>query len=118
MTAEERVASLHTRMDALRRARERRKAGVTGAAVLTLTGCLILLIGSAGTGGPVRTAGLYSGATLLFADAGAYVLVAVIAFMTGVIVTAVLMRRRAKREKDPEKQNPKETDGEDGEVTT
>ena len=96
MTAEERVASLHAKMDALRRVRERRKTGAIGAASLVLTICLILLVVSAGGQHPGGAAGLYSGATMLFEDAGSYVLIAIIAFMVGVIVTVTIMRRRMK----------------------
>ena len=96
MTAEERVAALHARMDALRRVRERRKTGAIGVASLVLTICLILLVVSGGGQHPGGAAGLYSGATMLFEDAGSYVLIAIIAFMIGVVVTAALMRNRKK----------------------
>lgn len=102
MTAEERVYALHARMDALREKQERRKTAALGAGCGLLGACLILLIGSSGTarGG---TAGPYSGATKLFEDAGGYVAIAVAAFMAGVIVTAVLIRKRY-RTKTAEKQ--------------
>ena len=96
MTNEERVQSLHMRMDALRRVRERRKTGAIGAASVVLTLCLMLLVFSGGGTHLSGTAGLYSGATMLFEDAGAYVLIALIAFMAGVIVTVVLIRNRKK----------------------
>ena len=96
MTAEERVASLHARMDALRERRERKKTAALGAGCGLLAACLILLIGNIGTGASGGTAGLYSGATMLFENAGGYVLLAVAAFMVGVIVTATLMRSRRK----------------------
>ena len=96
MTNEERIRSLHMRMDALRRVRERRKTGAIGAAGVVLTICLILLVFSDGGLHPGGAAGLYSGATMLFEGAGAYVLIAIIAFMAGVIVTVAIIRHRKK----------------------
>ena len=106
MTNEERVQSLHARIDALQRVRERRKTRAIGAASVALTLCLILSIFSGGGTHLSGAAGLYSGATMLFESAGAYVLIAIIAFMAGVIVTVVLLRGRAKREEASGKQNP------------
>lgn len=95
MTAGERVAALHLRMAALRERRERRKTAALGAGCAGLTVCLAALIfGGSHTGG---TAGAYTGATMLFEDAGGYVLAAVLAFMLGVIVTVLCIRCRAKR---------------------
>ena len=99
-TPEERVLAVHARMDALRRARERRKTGILGMGGALLALCLLLVIGAARALHPGGTAGLYSGATMLFENAGSYVLVAVLAFMAGVVITAVLLRRRFRRQDD------------------
>lgn len=95
MTAEERIASLHARMDALRERRERKKTAALGAGCGLLTVCLVLLIFGQGTAGG-GTANLYSGAVMLFENAGGYVLLAVAAFMVGVIVTVLCIRHREK----------------------
>jgi heme O synthase-like polyprenyltransferase len=51
------------------------------------------------------TAGVYSGSMMLFENAGGYVLLAIGAFMAGVIITVLLKRRQEKN-----KQNgPRET---------
>ena len=99
MTAEERVAALHLRMAALRERKERRKTTALGAGCASLALCLMLLIfgGGAGHGG---TAGAYTGMTMLFEDAGPYVLLALITFMAGVIITVLCIRYRKKREQD------------------
>ena len=97
MTTEERVRDLHARMDERKRLRERRITGLTGAACAVLAAFLILLtVSERGTypGGP---AGMYSGSVLLFEGAGAYVLVAVVAFMAGVIVTVACIISKKKR---------------------
>ena len=94
MTAEERVESLHARMDAMRRARERRKTGLIGAAGAVLAACLVWLIFDGGAAHRGGSADLYSGATMLFENAGGYVLAAIIAFMAGVVITAAVIRKR------------------------
>ena len=94
MTAEERVESLHARMDSMRKARERRKTGLIGAAGAVLTACLAWLIFAGGTAHGGGSADLYSGATMLFENAGGYVLAAIIAFMAGVVITAAAIRKK------------------------
>ena len=95
MTNEERIQALHGRIRALRRVRERRKTAALGAGSGVLSVCLLFLVFGGGThpGGP---AGLYSGATMLFEGAGPYVLIAVVAFMAGVVVSVALIRNRRK----------------------
>ena len=98
MTAEERVSSLHQRMAVMRRKREQRKTRALGAGCVGLGACLTALIFSGShTGG---TAGTYTGAAMLFEDAGGYVLAAVPAFMLGVIITVLCIRYRKKREQE------------------
>ena len=96
MTNEERIASLHARMNALEKKREKRGTAALGAVCAALGVCLCMLVFR--RGGQGSTAGVYSGATMLFEDAGSYVLLAAAAFMAGVIVTAVCIRRRKKGE--------------------
>ena len=94
MTEEERIASLHRKMAARRRMKERRKTALYGTASCLLLTCMVLMIGIFGGTHQASTASLYSGATLLFEDVGGYVLMAVVAFMAGVCVTVVCMRNR------------------------
>lgn len=108
MTAEERVKALHERMNAKKRSREKRKTAVIGALSAALSVCLILLIfaGGAHTG---SSAGMYSGAMMLFGEAGGYVLAAVAAFMAGVVVTVLIIRKRKRdRQKEGEDYSKKE----------
>lgn len=94
MTAEERVASLHARMEARQRERERRKKSVLGAACAALTVCLLVLVfgGTASRRG--GAAGMYSGAIMLFENAGTYVLSALIAFVVGSLATLLGLHHR------------------------
>ncbi len=103
MTADERVAALHQRMTALRRAREKQKTGAIGAACVVLALCLSLVIFTGSGGHPGGTASMYSGAAMLFEGSGGYVLAAVIAFMAGVIVTVLLIRRKNRKQDHSEK---------------
>ncbi len=96
MTAGKRVEILHKKMSDRKLMKERRKTGVIGVASMILTLCLIFIVFNDGmlhSGGPP---GLYSGSTMLFAEAGPYILVAIGAFMAGVIVT-ILIKRYKKR---------------------
>lgn len=114
MTTEERVKSLHARMDALKRRREKRKTGLTGEACVVLTLCLVWLIFDGGTAHKGGPAGLYSGATMLFENAGGYVLAAVAAFAAGVVVTVLLIKKTRKKEQptesDPDLRQSEEKD--------
>ena len=94
MKNEERISSLHKRMEILRQQQERRKTGALGAASAILTMCLFLLVFNVGDSHIGGAAGMYSGATMLFEGAGGYVLAAIIAFMAGVIVTAMIMKKK------------------------
>jgi len=112
MTPEERVGSLHTRMNELKRVRERRKTAILGALSLVLAVCLCIAVfgGAAHSGG---AAGEYSGATILFENAGGYVLAAVLAFMAGAGITALIIRKRMKKsQEEQEKQEDSSQGGE------
>ena len=98
MTAGKRVEILHKKMSDRKLMKERRKTGAIGAAGMILTVCLIFIVFSDGmlhSGGPP---GLYSGSIMLFAEAGPYILVAIVAFMAGVIVTILIKRYKNRRE--------------------
>ena len=99
-TPEERIRALHARMEELTRARERRKTGFLGAGGVLLALCLILMISASGMPHLGGTATMYGGATLLYENAGGYVLVAVLAFMAGAIITAMLLKKRYKNQND------------------
>ena len=90
MTKEERVQELHNKMDLRRRMKERVRTWAAGVCSLALFAGLLVMIGSTGLSHQGMTAGLYSGATLLFESAGGYVLTALIAFMAGVVITVLL----------------------------
>lgn len=98
-TAEEKVASLHAKMTARREKQERRKTAATGAGCAGLLVCLTALIFSESRSHIGSTASPYSGAMMLFEDAGAYVALAVAAFMAGVVVAVVCIHLKEKRKR-------------------
>ena len=104
MTAEERVSSLHKRMDTMRKVQERRKTGAAGALSIGFASCLLFLLLAEGTAHS-SGAGMYSGSALLFEGAGGYVLVAVIAFTAAVITTVLCMRYKKKSKETYGKDN-------------
>ncbi|MBQ1321816.1 MAG: hypothetical protein IIY53_09300 [Solobacterium sp.] len=104
MTAEERVSSLHKRMDTMRKVQERRKTGAAGALSIGFASCLLFLLLAEGTAHS-SGAGMYSGSALLFEGAGGYVLVAVIAFTAAVITTVLCMRYKNKNKDTHDKYN-------------
>ena len=94
MTAEEKVAILHARMKIRQRRREKQILAALSTASTGLFLCLILLIFGSESAHYAGTAGVYSGAMMLFGGAGSYVLTAIIAFMAGVIITVLCIRYR------------------------
>ena len=97
MTNEERIQALHARTAVLQRKRERHKTGAIGAFCLAQTVCLISMIFRSGGVHSCGVPDLYSGSILLFDGAGPYVLIAISAFMAGVIVAVVLIRNGKKK---------------------
>ena len=93
MTDEERVAALHEKMHSRRRKKDRRMAAICGAASSLVFTCLVLLIGLQDGPHEGTTAGVYSGAALLFSGIGGYVLIGVLAFVIGVGITVICIRR-------------------------
>lgn len=110
-TQAERIAALHARVAIRTRRRERRETGLLAGAAALVTACLALVICGGSTVHQGGTAGVYSGATLLFEHAGAYILVALLAFMSGVAVTTVLIRRKKASDAGDASASPKSKEG-------
>ncbi len=96
MTAEGRVEILHKKMHERQCMKERRKTGAMGVGSIILTLCLVFMLFNGGmvhNGGP---SAMYSGSTMIFEEAGPYILLAVVAFMAGVVCTVLIKRYRRK----------------------
>ena len=107
-TAEERITALHSKMEARKAAHERNGTAAIGAGCVLLAAFLFLMI-FGGSPHPGGAAGMYSGAAMLFDDAGGYVLAAVAAFMIGVVVTAAIIGIRKRRADQAEAENAART---------
>ena len=97
MTQEERIRELHNRAEKVQRAAGGRSLAVLGsvsvffAALLTVS---LNLIG--GLSENIRESS-FTGASLLSSDSGGYVLVAVLAFFAGVLITVLIFSNRKKQ---------------------
>ena len=111
MTDKERLSSLHERVEALQRKRERRKTAAIGAAGVILGVCLFILIFTEGSVHYGYTPGPYSG-SMLFENAGGYVLVAILSFAAAVVITILCIRWKKKQNEktDPDTGKIREED--------
>ena len=94
---EERLGRMHERAHEIRKRADKTILKVTGSISAGLMACLILILQQVQKMHPVIINGKSAGSSLLSDSAGAYVLIAVIAFMAGVIITAVIYKSRRKR---------------------
>ncbi len=99
-TTEERLLKMHQRADEIKRHRELTGIGILG----TLSGALLigLIVVMQQTRGIHHTVitGQSTGSSLLSDSVGGYVLIAVIAFLAGTIITAVAIRSRNRGRQD------------------
>ena len=110
-TTDEALAEVLRRSDQLVRRRDRRTCGrlfgLTGALLAALVLVIALLPETAAT----AYNGSVYGSFLLSAEAGGYVLAAVIAFALGVVITLLCLKQRQKnRDISPPKNHRKEDD--------
>lgn len=95
MNSEERIKELHKRMAKRHRNKIERQTFMYGASSTILCICLILAILTDGNhAGTIAVT--YSGASMLFDNAGGYVLTALAAFLLGVIITLIIRRYHSK----------------------
>jgi len=96
--AEERRRLLYRRAEELKKKRDRQilslSVGAGGLLFAALLGAGTLLQNDQPAGLTLSLTGSYTGSSLLSESAGAYVLVAVLAFMAGVVITALCMKKR------------------------
>lgn len=98
-TTEDRIARIHDRAKELKDERRQRIIRIEAAVSAVLSLLLIMTIGlaSRGTGGTsvdaVSDAG-YAGAAMLGPEAGGYIVTALVAFMLGAVVTALIRSYR------------------------
>ena len=92
-TQDEQLEKIMARGDELRKKKERRVTGILAASATALTAFLVICIGAIGKTGQAAPASAY-GSFLLNEKAGGYVLVAVLAFALGAVITGLILVRR------------------------
>ncbi len=96
-TTEQRITALHQKTEALYRQRERDILSVLGVCSCCLSAAL-LWIWAFFAGNSAEVSGdTLTGASLLEENIGGYVMAAVLAFMAGTCITAVIIRRRNRK---------------------
>ena len=95
-TAEERIAVLHKRTKELKRERDRIVTNIWGSFAIILFFALIGANLKLGERQHSIMGEQFAGSSLISENAGGQVLIAVISFMTGVIITAMIIRTRGK----------------------
>lgn len=96
LAQDERIEKMHARACEIKKARERKINTALQVSSVLLFACLITVMSSLkGLYMPVEPGG-NTGSSLLDSSAGGYVLVAVLAFALGVVLTLVLTRRNRK----------------------
>ena len=96
-TTEERLALLHDRADSLKKERDVARIRGLGGASGALVVCLVALLAFFGKSGHGITETGYAATSLLSESAGAYVLVAVVAFAVGAVLAVLYVRRQQHR---------------------
>ena len=92
-TQEEQLEEIMARGKTFRKKRGRRITGILTATSTALIVALVICMGSVGDMGHAGTVSAY-GSFLLAEEAGGYVLVAVLAFALGAVVTGLICRHR------------------------
>lgn len=98
-----RMEKVKQRVNILQRKRENSLITKMSALCLVLMGSLVKVILARSGGGQGYVTGLY-GTTMLFEDAGGYVMVGVITFIIAVVITVLCIRYLERRKKIQDKQ--------------
>lgn len=99
-TADERVSLLHKRAAELKRQREKRYMALWGGVSAFLSVFLLILISQVRRVTYPIENNRFAGSSLLGESAGGFVLVALIAFTGGVVITLIIQRHRERGRKN------------------
>jgi len=94
--ADVRLMKMHERAAELKRRRDKAFIRILGGVSAGLTVCLVIILQQTQSLHHEITGIRNTGSSLLSGSVGGYVLVALIAFFTGVILTVILIRSRKK----------------------
>lgn len=103
----ERIRLVKQRAGRLRQKRERRSLGALFVLCLILSLALVQTFASATRGRRGASVQEMMGASLMFEDAGAYVLVGILSFTAAVVITVLCLRHKHKEEMS-QKDNPQQ----------
>ena len=99
MKKQERLDEVFRRAENIRRKQDKKRIAVLGGTGAALTVCLILVIGAVPRQGTAKPEATALGAFLLGPETGGYVIVALLAFILGIIVSGVTRSIRETGEK-------------------
>ena len=110
--ADERITKMHARAAELRRHADRTRARIFGSISAALAVCLVFAVHQIQSAGHGIIDWQGAGSSLLSDSAGGYVLVAVLTFVAGVVITALIYKYRNRdADKDvPVKDGKEDTD--------
>ncbi|MBR6444685.1 MAG: hypothetical protein IKS63_04585 [Firmicutes bacterium] len=92
--ADERITKMHARAAELRRHADRTRSKIFGSISAALAVCLVFVVHQIQSAGHGIMAGQNTGSSMLSDSAGGYVLIAVIAFVAGTVITALIIKHR------------------------
>lgn len=95
----DRLERLHARAAELKREQDKRRLRILGSMSTAMMVCLVVAIHKVQAWHHGLLAGQNTGSSLLDDSVGGYVLIAVIAFIIGVIITSVIIRHRYRGQK-------------------
>ena len=93
-SAEERLTRMHERAEAIKRQEDKTRLRILGSFSAGLMVCFVIAMQQLQSMHHGILPGQNTGSSLLDDSAGGYVLAAVIAFIAGVVITAVIIRYR------------------------
>ena len=97
-TADERLLLLHQRVALLQKKKEQFALRMLGGASGALTLCLVFLLSGFGRGVHGLAESGYAATSMLSESAGGYVLVAIVAFAAGIVITLLAKWYKANRQ--------------------
>lgn len=101
-STEERITRMHSRAAEIKRKADKQRAGIMGVISGALMVCLVFAIQQLSHLHPGIVSGQGTGSSMLSDSTGGYVLIAVIAFVAGTVVTALVYKYKKGTRSDNE----------------
>ncbi len=94
---EEKITKMHARAAEIKRHADRTRTKIFGTVSAVLAVCLVFVVHQLQRMGHGIMAGQNTGSSMLSDSVGGYVLIAVIAFILGTVITTLIIKYRGKR---------------------